>query len=222
VSDLAPPAHPDVDIVRAETAFKGFLQLDVFRFRHRQFGGEWSGPRQHELLRVGPAVAVLLYDPVRDAVVLVEQVRLGALAAGASPWQLEVPAGRADADAPLETAAIREVREETGLMPLDALVPIQRYLPSSGVSDESVLLYCAPVDSAIAGGIHGLREEGEDIRVVVKASTEVEALLDAGMIENGHSLVALYWLLRHRERLRRLWSDPVSHAAASRGRADCA
>jgi ADP-ribose pyrophosphatase len=54
--------------------------------------------------------------------------------------------------------------------------------------------------------VHGLPEEHEDIRVVVKTLREIEAMLDAGAIENGHTLIALYWLLRHRDRLRRLWA----------------
>ena len=109
--------------------------------------------------------------------------------------------------------AIREVREETGLLPAGALIPIQRYLPSPGVSDERVMLYCARVDATAAGGLHGLPDEGEDIRVVVKPFAEIETLLDGGMIENGHSLIAFYWLLRHRERLRRLWIAPPEPCA---------
>ena len=213
MSEPTRPTHPDVEIARAEIGFQGFLRLDVVRFRHRRFGGEWSAPRRYDLLRVGTAVAVILYDPDRDAVVLVEQLRLGALFAGASPWQIEVAAGLADAGEPPAAVAIREVREETGLLPAGALIPIQRYLPSPGVSDERVLLYCARVDSTAAGGLHGLPDEGEDIQVVVKPFAEIETLLDGGMIENGHSLIAFYWLLRHRERLRRLWSAPPEPCA---------
>ena len=50
-------------------------------------------------------------------------------------------------------------------------------------------------------------EEGEDIRTIVKTVAEIEALLDAGAIENGHTLIGLYWLLRHRNRLRRQWIE---------------
>jgi ADP-ribose pyrophosphatase len=53
--------------------------------------------------------------------------------------------------------------------------------------------------------VHGLPEEHEDIRVVVKTLVEVEALLDTGAIESGHTLIGLYWLLRHRDHLRELW-----------------
>jgi ADP-ribose pyrophosphatase len=200
--------HPDVEIMQAEIAFERFLRMDVFRFRHRLFHGEWSAVRSYDVLRRGMAVAVVLYDPDRDEVVLVEQLRLPALLAGASPWQIEVPAGVVEDGETTVAVAIREIHEETGLVPAGALIPIQRYLPSPGASDESVVLYCARVDSTAATGLHGLPEEGEDIRVVVKSFSEIEALLDAGMIENGHSLVALYWMLRHRERLRRLWSAP--------------
>jgi ADP-ribose pyrophosphatase len=210
MSDTGNPTHPDVEIAEAETAFERFLRMDMFRFRHRLFGGGWSVWRRYDVMRRGPAVAIVLYDPDRDTVVLVEQLRLPALLGGASPWQIEVPAGLVDTDEAPEAVAIREVREETGLGPLGPLIPIQRYLPSPGDSDESVQLYCARVDSSGAAGLHGLREEGEDIRVVVKTFLEVEALLDAGRIENGHSLVGLFWLLRHRERLRRLWDVPAA------------
>ena len=72
------------------------------------------------------------------------------------------------------------------------------------------MLFCARVDSAAAGGVHGLPEENEDIRVVVKTLAEIEALLEGGAIESGHTLIGLYWLLRHRDRLRRLWADGES------------
>jgi ADP-ribose pyrophosphatase len=205
MSETSPPTRPDIEIIETVKGFERFLRMDVICFRHRRFSGEWSTPQTHDVLRRGQAVAIVLYDPDRDTVVLIEQFRLPALLAGASPWQIEVVAGLVDSDERPETVAIRETREESGLALDGELVPIQRYLPSCGASDESVFLFCARVDSTLAAGVHGVLAEGEDIRVVVKTLAEVENLLDAGAIENGHTLVALYWLLRHRERLRRLW-----------------
>ena len=94
----------------------------------------------------------------------------------------------------------------TGLALIGEPVPIQRYLPSPGGSDESVFLFCGRVDATVAGGVHGLAEEHEDIRVVVKPLAEIETLLDQGAIESGHTLIGLYWLLRHRDHLRQLWA----------------
>ena len=136
---------------------------------------------------------------------LVEQFRLPALYAGLSPWQIEPVAGLVDEDESYEAVARRETREEAGIEPLGELIPIQRYMPSPGDSDESVMLFCGRVDARGAGGIHGLAEENEDIRVVVKTVAELEAMVEAGQIETGHTLIGCYWLLRHRDRLRREW-----------------
>jgi ADP-ribose pyrophosphatase len=201
-----PPAHPDVEIIEATKGFERFLCVDVFRFRHRLFSGEWSALRSYDVLRRGQAAAIVLYDPDRESVVLVEQIRLPALLAGGSPWQLEAAAGLVDNGETPAAVAIRETREETGLALIGEPVPIQRYLPSAGGSDESVFLFCGRVDSTAAGGVHGLPEEHEDIRVVVKRLAEIEALLDQGAIESGHTLIALYWLLRRRDHLRQLWA----------------
>jgi ADP-ribose pyrophosphatase len=201
-----PPAHPDVEIVEATNAFERFLRVEVFRFRHRLFSGEWSALRSYDVLRRGQAAAIVLYDPDRESVVLVEQFRLPALLAGSSPWQLETAAGLVDSGETPPAVAVRETQEETGLALIGELVPIQRYLPSTGGSDESVFLFCGRVDATAAGGVHGLAEEHEDIRVVVKTLAEIEALIDQGGIESGHTLIALYWLLRHRNRLHQLWA----------------
>ena len=200
-------AHPDAEIIDAANVFARYLRIDTFRFRHRLFSGEWSAVRSYDVLRRGRAVAIILYDPDRDSVVLVEQFRLPALLAGSSPWQLEAAAGMIDTDETAEMVAVRETREETGLGLIGEPIVIQRYLPSAGGSDESVVLFCGRVDSALAAGVHGLPEEHEDIRVAVKTLAEMEAMLEAGAIENGHTLIALYWLLRHRDRLQQLWAD---------------
>src|SRR5713226_7489476 len=93
-----PPAHPDVRIIGAELGFARHLQVDVVRFRHRLFAGGWSGERVFDVVRRGAASAVLLYDPERDSVVLIEQFRVAALFAGRSPWQIEGVAGLVDTD----------------------------------------------------------------------------------------------------------------------------
>lgn len=209
MNDL-PPAHPDIEIVEAKTAFERFLRVDVFRFRHRLYSGEWSALRSYDVLRRGEAAAIVLYDPDRDSIVLVEQFRLPALLAGGSPWQLEAAAGLIDSGETPIAVALRETHEETGLMLIGEPVPIQHYLPSAGGSDESVFPFCGRVDSTAAAGIHGLAEEHEDIRVVVKSLAEIETLLDAGAIESGHTMICLYWLPRHRDRLRRLWGGEIA------------
>src|SRR6202045_4515020 len=109
-----PPAHPDGEIVEATNAFERFLRVEVFRFRHRLFSGEWSASHSYDVLRRGQAAAIVLYDPDRESVVLVEQFRLPALLAGSTPWQLEAAAGLVDSGETPAAVAIRETPEGTG------------------------------------------------------------------------------------------------------------
>jgi ADP-ribose pyrophosphatase len=210
---VPPAAHPDVEILAAETGFARHLRVEVVRFRHRRFDGGWSGERVFDVVRRGAAAAIVLYDPERDSVVLIEQFRVAALYAGRSPWLIEAVAGLVDSDETPEQVARREAKEEANLDPIGPLVPIQIIIPASGSFDEVVHLFCGRVDCRGAGGVYGLAAEQEDIRVVVKTVAEIEGMLDAGQIDSAHTLICLYWLLRHRARLRREWG--VTPAAAS-------
>lgn len=191
----------DVEVLHKETVYKGFFRLDRYRLRHRRFSGGWTGELVREVFERGHAVGVLLYDPVQDAVVLVEQFRPGALAAGRPSWLLELPAGVIGAGEAPEDVARREVLEETGCT-VTRLQSIVEYFPSPGGCSETTTLFYGQVDSASAGGCHGLEEEGEDIRVVVVPASEALERLDGDGYSNSLTLIGLYWLARHRERLR--------------------
>src|SRR5579872_6251853 len=121
------PAHPDLVIESQETVWKGRFPLRVVHFRNRRFDGSFSGVRTWELWHRGRAGAVLPYDPVRDCVVLIDQFRLPAAAAGIDPVLVEVPAGLCDDDEEPRVTAQREAEEEAGLSIL-RLLPIGDFL----------------------------------------------------------------------------------------------
>ena len=194
-----------VELLDKSERYSGFFRINCYRLRHRLFAGGWSGAIEREVFERGHAVGVLPYDPVADSVVLIEQFRIGALVAGMSPWLIEVVAGIAEEGEAPEEVARRETQEEAGLE-IQALMPMCRYLVSPGGSSESVLLYCGRVDSRGAGGIHGLAEEHEDIRVDRVAYEEAMHLLEEGRVTNSVSLIALQWLALHRDRVRAAWA----------------
>ena len=83
------PSHPDVEIFETTTVAARHLRIDTLRFRHRLFSGEWSGERSYDVLRRGQAVAIVLYDPDRGAVVAPRLAHYGALTISlvfVSPW----------------------------------------------------------------------------------------------------------------------------------------
>ena len=194
-----------VELLDKSERYSGFFRINCYRLRHRLFAGGWSGAIEREVFERGHAVGVLPYDPVADSVVLIEQFRIGALVAGMSPWLIEVVAGIAEEGEAPEEVARRETQEEAGLE-IQALMPMCRYLVSPGGSSESVRLYCGRVDSRGAGGIHGLAEEHEDIRVDHLPYGEAMRLLEEGLVTNSVGLIALQWLALHRDRVRAAWA----------------
>jgi ADP-ribose pyrophosphatase len=195
-----------LQILERETAYRGFLRIDRYRMRHRRYDGGWSAEIRREVMERGRAVGLLLYDPARDAVVLIEQFRLPAHLAGLSAWHLEIVAGLVDHAGESEAAvAKREAEEEAGLVVIGDLLPVHRFLTSPGATTETVTILCGRVDATEAGGIHGLADEHEDIKVVVKSADEAIDLARSGKIENAVTLLALYWLADNRAELRRRW-----------------
>ncbi len=75
------------------------------------------------------------------------------------------------------------------------------FLTSPGLTTESVALFWARVDARQAEGIHGLAEEGENIRVLRFSFDEAQSLLDSGRIVNAKTIIALQWLAMNRHRL---------------------
>lgn len=191
----------DVDVIEQESLFKGFFSMVKYRFRHRLFAGGWSEPMDRELFERGHAAAMLPYDPATDRVVLVEQFRVGALAAeGCSPWQLEIVAGIIEPGEQPAEVVRREAEEEAGL-DVGPLHKITRYLSSSGGCSETLDIFVGEVDSTLAGGIHGLAEEGEDIKVHVVSREDAYHWVESGKIENAASIIALQWLQLNYTRL---------------------
>ncbi len=195
----------DVRIVHRDASYQGYLRVETYRLTHRRHTDGWMPELRREILRRGPAVAVMLYDPDRDAVVLIEQFRIGAYVVGRPPWILEIVAGMIETGEDPADVARRETREEAGCEILD-LIPLYNYLVSPGCMDETVTLFCGRVDSTTAGGHYGLSEEGEDIRVIVKPFEAAWEDLEAGRLDNSIAVTGMLWLKLNREDLRRRWA----------------
>ncbi|WP_419239647.1 ADP-ribose diphosphatase [Photobacterium leiognathi] len=193
----------DVDILAKETVYQGFFKMVKYRFRHKLFAGGWSGEISREMFERGHAASLLPYDPITDEVVLIEQFRVGAMAAGCAPWQLEIVAGMIDhQDESAEDVVKREAVEEAGLTVAE-LEKVTRYLSSSGGCSEMLDIFVGTVDSTQAGGIHGLAEESEDIRVHVVSREQAYEWVESGKIENAASIIALQWLQLNYSRLQK-------------------
>jgi ADP-ribose pyrophosphatase len=205
-SQLVTLGKNDVEIIARETLYSGFFSLDLYRFRHRLFNGEMSGEVRREILERGHAAVLLPYDPVRDEVVLIEQIRIAAYDTSESPWLLELVAGMIEEGESVEDVVRREAVEEAGLV-VGRTQPVINYLASPGGTSERLSILVGEVDATHAQGIHGLADENEDIRVHVVSREWAYQLVEEGKIDNAASVIALLWLQLHHEKLRAEWNN---------------
>jgi len=192
----------DVEILKREVGYDGYLRVERIELRHRLFAGGQSAPVVRELVERGHAVGVLPYDPRRDEVVLIRQFRIGALAAGRDPWLVETVAGIIENGEAAEEVARRETLEECGCT-VGELIPVCDYLSSPGVMSETLTLYCGLTDATHANGIHGLDHEDEDIEAFAQGWTEFWQDVTAGRHADAKLMLAAMWLARNRDDLRR-------------------
>ena len=194
----------EYEILQTEAAYRGFFKLNRYRLRHGSFEGGWCDAIVRERIEQLAAVSVLLFDPDRDQLVLVEQFRVSLIGLTDPPWSLETVSGFCDTkrETPEEVAR-REVVEETGCE-LRALSRIGEFVVSPGMSVERINLYCGWVDARTADGVHGLPHEGEEIRVVTMAR-DVALREIFGRLNSTSVIMALQWLEAHRSGLLDEW-----------------
>ncbi|WP_088330631.1 ADP-ribose diphosphatase [Lacimicrobium sp. SS2-24] len=197
-------SEKDVQIEERQEVYNGFFRLHKYRLRHRLFAGGWSDTMVREVFERGCAVSVLPYDPVRDEVVLIEQFRIGAMPTSPSPWLYECVAGNIEPGEAPEQVCRREAEEEAGLK-LGRLHLMMSYLSSPGGTSERLYLYMAECDSHNAGGIFGLDEEHEDIRVVTMKSAQALEMLEAGQIDNAAAVISLQWFALNKDKVLQQW-----------------
>ena len=103
----------DIEVVSREDCHQGFLRVEKIQLRHRQHSGEWSQFMERELLLKPKAVGILLFDPLRDEVLMIRQFRAGLIEEDTDCWPLEIVAGMVGEGEELEDVAVREAMEES-------------------------------------------------------------------------------------------------------------
>lgn len=133
-----------------------------------------------------PGAAAIV--PLTDAgeVVLVRQYRKTV-----ENMLLEIPAGKLEPGEDPLTCAQRELAEETGLR-ATVMTPMLTFAPSPGILTEAITIFLAR--GLVPHRLSGPPEE-EGLRVERVPLARLRALIEAGEIRDGKSLVGLLLLL---------------------------
>lgn len=169
----------------------------VVHSSERIYDSPWCGLRRDEVtlpsgklqeyhvFEIGPAVTVVPVLP-DGRVVLIAQYRYPH---GKTHWEL--PAGRLEEGEDAAAGARRELLEETGYAGAE-LLPLPGFYPTNGISAHHASAFVATGCERVA---EPNREEAEQIAARIFTQGEIEALLDAGLIQDAFAaLPLLYWL----------------------------
>ncbi len=190
---------PRVRIIERRTLSDGFIHLEEITLEQDMSGGG-TATLTREVHDHGSAATILLFDPRRESVVLVRQLRVPVLLQGDPAYMIEAPAGLLDDDTP-EVAICREVLEETGYHVDKATHLFDAYM-SPGALTERTSFFVGLVDvTEKAGDGGGLAHEGEDIEVLEIPFDEAVAMIATGEICDAKTIMLLQWAQLNRGKL---------------------
>lgn len=185
----------DITLHNKRRVHSNFFAVDELSLSHARFDGTQGPVLQREVFVAADAVTVLPYDPIRDVVLLVEQIRMGPLVRGDRfPWVMEPVAGRIEPGDSPEGTAHKEAMEEAGLK-LGDLHHVASYYPSTGCFTEFVHSYVGiaelPETAAKLGGVDA---EGEDIKGHILSRDDLMTRIAEGTLPDGPLVLSAFWL----------------------------
>jgi len=130
------------------------------------------------------AVAMLAYEEKTDSIYLVRQFRYAV-----NDYVIEVPAGTLEEGESPRDCALRELREETGIIASTAEEMV-KLLPSPGYSDEVIYLYlCSDFRYSRQSAA-----DDENIEIIKISPSSMENMIIDGTIKDAKTITAfLLW-----------------------------
>ncbi|GJQ57475.1 MAG: NUDIX hydrolase [Candidatus Scalindua sp. AMX11] len=181
-----------VIIKNSERVYDNIFTVDKVILQHEKFDGSMSKDIVRLNFNRGNTVAILLYNPKTQSIVLVKQFRYPAYVGNGPGWLIECVAGIIDNG---EIAvAKKEVLEETGFK-VDKLIYLTQIYPSPGGCSEKISLYLAYVDAndKVKEGNH-MGVGNEDICVVTLPFSKALEMVKSGEICDAKTIISLFFL----------------------------
>ena len=182
----------NVRIIEEKLLSDNWYVLKTTTFDLLRRDGSWQ--RQHrESYDRGNGATILLYNTQQQTVILTRQFRFPAYANGTPDGMLiEACAGLLDADDPI-TCIKRETEEETGFRIQHVRKVFEAYMSPGSVTERIYFFvgeYSA-ADKVSDGGGH--LHEGEDIEVLEMTLDAALAMVAAGQICDGKTIMLLQY-----------------------------
>ncbi len=168
-----------MEILKKEEICKGNLLTFYRKIVRHDDGTEWK----REMVSYGASAAAVVAE-YKGSIVLVSQFR-----PAVEKTLLEIPAGKIEKGETPEMAAVRELEEEVGIIPV-RIREIAEFYSTPGFTDEKMYLFYA--DQFKKGNVHP--DPGEVLNVKLLPVSQVDEYLLTKKIEDAKTYVGLlYW-----------------------------
>ncbi|HAR6047340.1 TPA: NUDIX hydrolase [Staphylococcus pseudintermedius] len=174
--------HFEEKTISKESIYKGKI-IEVEKHKVSLPNNETA---YREVVKHNGAVAICALTPDQQ-VILVKQYRKAL-----EQELLEIPAGKLEPGEDRESAAMRELEEETGYK-AKKLTLIGEVYGTPGFSNEKISVYFA--DNLVEGKVH--LDEDEFVEKVLYSLDDVKKAVEARTIEDAKTFIAFQHLLLH-------------------------
>jgi nudix-type nucleoside diphosphatase (YffH/AdpP family) len=180
-----------IEIVDVKVLANDWSTLKKTTLRFRRTDGTWQSLTRETYDR-GNGATILLINRERSTVLLTRQFRYPAYVNEAKDLLIESCAGLLDTRHP-EAAIRTEAEEETGVRVRDVRKIFESYMSPGSVTEKLHFFVAeyAENDRVSAGG--GLVEDGEDIETLEIPFAQALAMIDAGEIVDGKTIMLLLY-----------------------------
>lgn len=181
----------DFKIINKDTIFdKPFLKLHKIDISYPSPNGIINIERF--IVQKNHAVCVTLYDPVKEVFAVIKEFRSGMIFDGDEPVSFGLSAGHIELNETPETAAKREVLEETGLDIADKnLIFLAESYVSPGFTNEKHYHYLAKIDIDKLDLLSTFGVDDESIQVCLIHKKDVLSMIQNKQINTSYLIVGL-------------------------------
>ncbi|MCW4467957.1 GDP-mannose pyrophosphatase NudK [Flavobacterium sp. MFBS3-15] len=185
-----------VRIISSAVLSENWGKLNKVKYETLLKDGSWQ-TQEREVYNRGNGAVILLYNKVKQTVILTEQFRLPTWFNGnADGMMIEAPAGLLDEHDP-EECIRRETEEETGYTVTDVKRIMEVYMSPGSVTEIIYFFIAAYSDAMKTGEGGGLDKEQENIEVLEINFDKALKMIYSGEIKDAKTIMLLQYAQIH-------------------------
>ncbi|MBV4366778.1 GDP-mannose pyrophosphatase NudK [Erwinia phyllosphaerae] len=166
--------------------------LKKYTFELLRRDGRWQ-EQSREAYDRGNGAVILLYNKVKNTVVLTRQFRLPVYLGNGNGFLIEAAAGLLDNASP-ESRIIAEAEEETGFKVTTVEKVFEAYMSPGSVTEKLFFFIADYSDRQRSNDGGGLADEGEDIEVLEWPFERALGAVKSGEIQDAKTIMLLQYL----------------------------